>query len=200
VVTRPDILLSADDQAAANTFNGTVTRNINFDQANILPGLAGPGVINSPTTFSYNKIGLTIQNLALIEVTNAFLNEFLSQYTGTPSVAWASFDGSTNDPEVYPNEVSIQNLENQLAIQVSPTSLSDGTNNSVYTPVTFTATGGGFAPPFTWSATGLPSGLTVSSDGTLSGTPTESGTFDFTLQLTDSLGHSVQWTYSITIQ
>ena len=203
VVTRPDILMSANDQgfpSGAFRFNGTVTRNINFDQANVLPGLAGPGVINSPSTFSYNKIGLTIQNLSLSEVTNAFLNTFLSQFTGIPSLAWASFDGSTNAPEVYPNGTSIQNLENQLTIQVTPTTLADGFNNSVYTPVTFTATGGGFSAPFTWSATGLPAGLTISSDGTLSGTPTQSGTFDFTLQLTDSLAHSVQWTYSITIQ
>jgi hypothetical protein len=196
VVTRPDILITAADDIAANTFVGTVVRNINYNQANILPGLAGPGVINSPTTFSFNKVGLTFQNGPVVDTTQAFLSEL----TDIPSVAWASFDASTNDPEVYPNGQSIQNLENQLAIQISPTSLANGTNNSVYVPVTFTATGGGFAPPFTWSATGLPTGLTVSSGGTLSGTPTQSGTFDFTLQLTDSFAHSVQWTYSITIQ
>lgn len=196
VVTRPDILITAADDIAANTFNGTVVRNINFNQANILPGLAGPGVINSPTTFSFNKVGQAFWQPPLEFVTEAFL----SQITQLPSVAWASFDASTNEPEVYPNGQSIQNLENQLAIQISPTSLANGTNNSLYTPVTFTATGGGFAPPFTWSATGLPTGLTLSSGGTLSGTPTQSGTFDFTLQLTDSFAHSVQWTYSITIQ
>jgi hypothetical protein len=196
VVARPDILLTAADFIAANTFVGTVTRNINFNVANILPGLAGPGVINSPTTFSFNKVGLAFQNGPVTLTTQAFLSEL----TQIPSVAWASFDASTNDPEVYPNGQSIQNLENQLAIQITPTSLANGTNNSAYTPVTFTTTGGGFAPPFTWSATGLPSGMAVSSGGTLSGTPTQSGTFDFTLQLTDSFAHSVQWIYSITIQ
>jgi hypothetical protein len=82
--------------------------------------------------------------------------------------------------------------------------VSDGTNAVVYAPVTFTTTGGGaFVPPFTWSATGLPFGLTVTTDvngnGYLSGTPTQSGTFDFTLLLTDHLGRSVSWQYSITI-
>jgi hypothetical protein len=214
VVTQPDILLSANDQAGGNTFNGTATRNINFNQGNIGAGLAGPGVINSPETFSFNKIGLTIQNLSLLEVTNAFLGLILSEFTGTPSVAWASFDSSTNDPVVYPNGNSIQNLQNQIIVQISPVSLPNGTNNSVYTPVTFTATGGAFSPPFTWTATGvslitglpsgtgLPPGLTLSSGGTLSGTPTQSGTFDFTLQLSDSLTppRTVQWSYSITIQ
>jgi hypothetical protein len=47
---------------------------------------------------------------------------------------------------------------------------------------------------------GLPSGLTVTSGGTLSGTPTQSGTFDFTLLFTDAIGRTVQWTYPVTIQ
>jgi len=42
--------------------------------------------------------------------------------------------------------------------------------------------------------------LTLSSGGTISGTPTQSGTFDFTLQLTDINSNSVQWNYTITIQ
>jgi Putative Ig domain len=46
----------------------------------------------------------------------------------------------------------------------------------------------------------LPPGLTLSSAGTLSGTPTQSGTFDtVVIKLTDSLSRTVQWTYTITI-
>jgi hypothetical protein len=78
--------------------------------------------------------------------------------------------------------------------------LLNGTNGLPYTATTFTATGGAFTPPFTWSATGLPAGLTVAPGGTLFGTPTQSGTFDFTLQLTDVISRSVQWTFTITIQ
>jgi hypothetical protein len=50
----------------------------------------------------------------------------------------------------------------------------------------------------------LPPGLALVSnpDGTatLSGVPTQSGTFDFYLIMTDTLGRSVQWFYSVTIQ
>jgi hypothetical protein len=70
--------------------------------------------------------------------------------------------------------------------------------------VTITATGGAFTQPYTWSASGLPPGLTLVSNpdstATLSGTPTVSGTFDFILTLTDYVGRSVQWGYAITIQ
>jgi hypothetical protein len=122
---------------------------------------------------------------------------------------WASFDGTTNDPVVYPNGNSIQNLENQILVQIAPTGLPAGTNGTAYPSVTFTATGGAFvySPAPTWSATGLPStpssvlppGLALSPGGTLSGTPTQSGTFGFFLVMTDALGRSVQWYYSITV-
>ena len=58
-MTQPDILLSANDEplTAALPFYSAFGRSISFDQANILPNLAGPGTINSPATFTYNKAG-----------------------------------------------------------------------------------------------------------------------------------------------
>lgn len=198
VITQPDILLSANNQIAGNTFDGSVERNINFDVGNVLPGLAGPGVINSPVTFDYNKIGAAFNNGPLGAYTNSF--SFLSQLTQYSALAWASYDSSTNPPVVYPNGTSLQNLENQILVQVSPASLPNGTSGVVYSTTTFTATGGSFQPPFTWSASALPSGLKLSAGGILSGTPTQSGTFDPVIQLTDSLSRTVQWTYTLTIQ
>ena len=202
VVTQPDILLSASDFIGGNTFNGSASRNINFDQNNVLPGLAGPGVINSPATFNYNKIGDAFRNGSPADFPTA---TFLSELNQQPTLAWASFDSSTNEPVVYPNGTSIQNLENQILIQISPASLPNGTSGVSYPATTFTASGGSFQPPFTWSWTPtvgetLPPGLTLSSGGTLSGTPTQSGTFDIVIQLTDSLSRTVQWDYSITIE
>jgi Putative Ig domain len=55
-----------------------------------------------------------------------------------------------------------------------------------YAPVALSATGG--VQPYTWSVmTGaLPAGLSIGSDGTVSGTPTSAGTFNFTIQAADS--------------
>jgi hypothetical protein len=196
VVTAPDIVMNADNFIAGNTFNGTVSRNINFNVGNVLPGLAGPGVINSPVTFNYNKIGAAFGNGALEDYSTVL---FLSQLTQYGTTAWASFDGSTNVPVLYPNGTSIQNLANQLLVQISPATLPNGVNGAAYPSTTFTTSGGSFQPPFTWSATGLPSGLTMSSGGTISGTPVQSGTFDIVIILTDSLSRTVQWNYTITI-
>jgi hypothetical protein len=56
----------------------------------------------------------------------------------------------------------------------------------VYAPVALSATGG--VQPYTWSVvTGaLPAGLSIGSDGTVSGTPASFGTFTFTIQAADS--------------
>lgn len=52
------------------------------------------------------------------------------------------------------------------------------------TGFTLQATGG--TSPYTWTATGLPAGVTVAPNGAVSGTPTEDGTFNVTATATDS--------------
>ena len=217
IVTQPDILLTANDEplTTALPFYTAFGRSIAFDTANVLPNLAGPGTITSPATFSYNKAGNLFLNGSMATVgvtTNSFL-PYLSEITQSPfGVVWASFDASTNDPVVYPNGTSIQNLFNQMLIQVTPPAgvLPDGTNAMPYANITFSATGGSFSPPYTWGT--APSGLGQLPPGlswinsvsgmpndTITGTPSLAGTFDFTVQLTDSLGRSVTWNYRITI-
>lgn len=212
IVTRPDFLLTATDQAvgpAGNGFNGTVTRNILFHDNNILPGLAGPGSIEGSVTFDYNKVGTIFWNGPFPD-TNSFLIGPLAEVnetTQSPSLLWASYDGSTNDPVVYPTSLSIQQLENQMIVTVSPPppTLPDGTNNVPYYPpgITFTVTGG--QPPYTWSlanGTMLPNGLSLDApSGLLSGMPINNppGTYDFTIQMNDSAARSLQWNYSIII-
>ena len=204
LVTAPEILMTATDQGGANTFNGTVTRNITFDQSQVLPGLAGPGVIAPTTTFDYNKIGDAFRNGFEASPFLVTLPLTVDETTQVPTAAWASFDDTTNDPVVYPNGTSLANLVNQVLIQVSPASLANGTNGVAYDPVTFTVSTTRFTPPFTWAATGLPPGLTVSASGVLSGTPVQQAptplVYDITLILTDSLSNSVQWNYPIIIQ
>jgi hypothetical protein len=203
IATAPDILLTAADDIGGNTFNGTVTRNITLDQDNIGAGLAGPGTINPRTTISYNKVGSAFENGYFLTALDT--NAFLLEANQMPVLQWASFGASTNDPVLYPDGTSIANLESQVLIQVTPPppTLPDGTNGAAYPATPFSAAGGAFTPPYTWGlVSGLgapPPGLSLSGSGIFSGTPTQAGTFDFTVQLTDSLGRSVNWNYTITI-
>lgn len=217
VVTGPDILFSAEDLATANAnIAGIgfdyVSRTVpNWDQNNAGLGLAGPGTINpaNPTRIAFNNVGDLFLNGSLAAY-GLSTNQFLSEVTSAAELAWGSFDASTNTPIVYPTPAALTNLQNQLIVQISPTSLSAATNGVFYPPTIFTATGGPFLPPYTWSAgpvplepgSGLPGGLILSSAGVLSGTPVGNapGTYDFVVQLTDVNNRSVQWNYSIEVQ
>lgn len=76
----------------------------------------------------------------------------------------------------------------QTPLAVTTTSLPGGTVTVPYS-ATLTATGGtGTGYSWTVSAGALPGGLLLATSGTLSGTPTAAGTFDFTLKVTDSSG------------
>jgi hypothetical protein len=66
------------------------------------------------------------------------------------------------------------------------------------TPVTMTGSGGA-GGPYTFTATGLPTGLSISSNGTISGTPTQSGTFPYTVTVTDSAGNKGTVSCSVTV-
>jgi len=55
-------------------------------------------------------------------------------------------------------------------------------------------------PPYTWSVVSgsLPSGVTLSSDGVLSGIPVDAGNFVFTVQVTDNVGATATKTFTLT--
>lgn len=75
-------------------------------------------------------------------------------------------------------------------LAVSTTSLPAATVGATYSQ-SLSGTGG--VPPYTWTISGgaLPTGLTMSSSGVISGTPTTAGTFAFSVRLTDASGTSV---------
>jgi hypothetical protein len=76
--------------------------------------------------------------------------------------------------------------------------LANGDSGSPYSQ-TITATGG--TGPYTFAKTAgtLPTGLTLSTAGVLSGTPTATGTFTFTITATDSLSATGSQAYTVTI-
>ena len=90
----------------------------------------------------------------------------------------------------------------QVTFTAPTATLTAGAQTVAYGPVAFTATGG--TGPYTYTVTGgaLPGGLTLSTGGSLSGTPTASGTFSFTVTATDSTAPTPQTgsqAFSLTI-
>ena len=129
----------------------------------------------------------TSSNTAVATINAAGLATGVSTGTTTISATLAGVIGATT-----------------LTVQAAPlvittTSLPNGVSNTVYT-ATLTASGG--ALPYTWTIIGgaLPPGLTLNpGTGVISGTPTTSGTFSFTVQVSDSGSHTATKTLSITI-
>jgi hypothetical protein len=66
------------------------------------------------------------------------------------------------------------------------------------TPVTMIASGGA-GGPYTFTATGLPAGITISTSGTISGTATVSGTFSYTVTIKDKAGNTGTLNCSVTV-
>lgn len=83
-------------------------------------------------------------------------------------------------------------------IVLTPTSLPSGTFNVPYSQ-TLTATGGLAPYTFTFISGNLPPGLNLAMNGSLSGTPTSTGTFNFTAQATDGANFTGTRAYSLLI-
>ena len=123
IVTRPDILFAAGDGVTTTpeveTVDHFTTASIpNFNQSLIPPNPippAGPGTIEGPAggtlVLTFNKVGPTYLNSA-----TGFLDENNSIFY----YQWASFDGSTNAPFLYPDVATLAELEQQSLIQISP--------------------------------------------------------------------------------
>jgi hypothetical protein len=228
-------LVAPELMVEANDLNDVtyVTRNAQFDTTEAIAGLAGPGVIignqanqaNPTTVITFNTDVNAVDN-AWPSGQNGFINPNQETQEFPPYLTWASYDGTTNDPVLYPSGQNIANLASQMLIQISPASLPPGTNGQPYSARFTVVNQTRLTPVMTWSATGLPPGLTLTNypappvtaatqpllvngatTGVLSGTPIDQTggsnsplIYDATIILTDATGNSVQWYYPITIQ
>ena len=85
------------------------------------------------------------------------------------------------------------------SLTVNPASLPPGTQNTPYNQ-TVTASGGSGPYTFAVVAGALPTGLSLNPNtGAITGTPTGSGTSNFTIQATDSLGNIGTRPYAVNI-
>jgi 5'-nucleotidase len=138
----------------------------------------GWGTSNAPegSAATGNSLVLSYQRAATGADTDNNLADF---GTATPTPRNAASDG-------VPAAVTV----------TSPGTLSAVVGTAI-TPVTLAASGG--STPYAWSAAGLPTGLTVSPGGVLSGTPSAAGTSSVTVTATDATGVTGSATFGIDV-
>ncbi len=130
------------------------------------------------------------------------INPSTGQITGTPSVA-GKFDFTVQATDTL-NQFDTQALSITIVLPAPPnittTSLPNGTVASAYNQ-TVQASGGTGALTWSVSAGSLPTGLNPinPSTGQITGTPSAAGTFNFTVEVTDTLSQSDTQAFSITI-
>src|ERR1039458_8472406 len=193
--------------ASANVLkSATATANC---QGYSLTAVAGDLVPNKTYTITYN-FSLTCNGGLPVNVPGSIVfKATASSMTVTTSGTFPGLAGSC----VVTGTAALQvGLAKQIPIIINgvksaPLSCSLPTANCAVivaeqgvpiTPVTLTASGGA-GGPYTFTATGLPAGLSISTSGTISGTPTVSGTFPYTVTITDVNGNKGSISCSVTV-
>ena len=162
----------------------------NVGQAYNQPVLATGGTLPLSWTIS---VGALPQNLALSPTTGVI--------TGTPTATGlAQFTVRVADSA---GQQDTQQLSIQVNAAVPPriTSTSPLPGGTVGTPYSEALQAQGGTGTLVWSRTAgsLPTNLTLSSAGVISGTPTNTGTSNFTIRATDALAQFDQEQFSMTI-
>jgi hypothetical protein len=119
--------------------------------------------------------------------------------SGTPTTAGTySFTVQVTDATTAAAKVSYTLVVNPAALTIVTTSLPGGAVGTAYNQ-TLQSSGGTGAITWSVSAGALPGGLSLSSTGALTGTPTATGSFSFTVKAADSTGVTAQQALSLTI-
>ena len=116
--------------------------------------------------------------------------------TGTSSFTVQATDSGGSPPVSQALSITV---DPGAKFSVTTTSLPNASQNEYYQEV-LGKTGGTW--PYTWAITAgaLPAGLTLSSDGIIGGVPTVSGTFNFTVEVTDSSSPAQTATAKLTLK
>ncbi|QNP49845.1 Ig domain-containing protein [Diaphorobacter aerolatus] len=94
---------------------------------------------------------------------------------------------------------AVEQIASSMPLTIATTTIPDATLAAPYSLV-LEATGGN--APYTWSVTGaLPPGLTLNSAGLITGVPSANvtGSYNFSLRVTDSLGKTVSQNVTMTV-
>lgn len=139
-----------------------------------------PDGLSKPLASTLNAMdGAVTSNMAIVATSNGSIDAYAA--------------GTTNlllDLSGY--------LATLQSLTITTTTLPNGATGQRYT---YQLTGTGGEQPYTWAITSgtLPTGLTLSSNGALTGIPLQNGVFPFTVQVTDAFNDTASANLSLTV-
>jgi hypothetical protein len=192
-VTVTDSGGTGNTQSAQANYNLTIDALLTITTASLPAGTithpysAAVAATGGATPYTWSATGLP-GGLSINSSTGAITGTPTASGTFPVTVTVTDSGGTGNTQSAQAN----YNLTINALLTITTASLPPGTILHAYS--TAVAASGG-APPYTWSATGLPAGLSInSSTGVISGTPTTAGTSSVALSVSDSSGQSAQAT------
>jgi hypothetical protein len=168
----------------------------------VTPGPTPSGVVNSPYTFTLSASGGTGGGYTF-SIAGGTLPAGLQLSSGGAIIGTPTAIGaSTFTVEV--TDSGGNNTTGVFTIRIAPLPLVLTTgplaSTQVNTPVNIQFAGSGGVPPYTFVEFGaLPPGVSISSSGLLSGTPTKAGSYPFLLYLDDTTEASVSKSYTLNV-
>lgn len=158
------------------------TQGVAYNQQ--LTATGGTGNVTFALTNGSLPTGITLSGTGLL--------------AGTPTAGLATnFEVTATDQNNCTGKQNYQLVICPTTLNIAPATLPNGTVGTAYPATTLSASGG--TAPFTFTATGLPAGLTLSTTGALSGTPTAAGTATVMVTANDANGCTDTRAYTVTI-
>ena len=167
-----------------------ITTALGFSTATLPGGAVGTAYSTSLPTPTGGTTPLTYSVATGSLPGGLNLNTSTGAFTGTPTAGGAStFGVKVTDSSVPPPAQSQTQSFSISILGITTTSLPSGVENQVYDTNGFQLAATGGSGNYTWSlpAGSLPTGFSaLSASGLISGTPTATGTFNFTVQVLDT--------------
>ena len=160
--------------------------------------------INASYSFAYTATGSPTPNFSVLSgaLPPGLVLSSTGTLSGTPTQA-GIYTGVINATNGI-NPDATQSFSIAVSAVTSPPLFTDGpppTAASTTAPYNFTFTASGYPiPTFSVTAGALPTGLTLSSTGTISGLPTQTGTFTGTVTASNGSNPNATQNFSIIVQ
>ncbi len=189
-------VVATDTNNCTGSSNYTVTVTcpaITIDQATLPAGTIGVPY-NQTNTASGGTTNYTYAVSGTLPLGLSYDNGVLS---GTPTNTTSGiFTVTATDTDNCQGSQTYTVAVNCATITFSPSSLTNATRKVAYSnPITAS---GGLAP-YTYAASGLPAGMSITTNGLLNGKPTVYGLYNITVTVTDAANCTAEKVYPLSV-